>query len=64
MTDPHADTALEAQIDQWRSYLRRRQAIHAVDVAERNSNGGVIAPRIFRRLPAYRTDEARQPACR
>ncbi|HET9679174.1 MAG TPA: permease prefix domain 1-containing protein, partial [Gammaproteobacteria bacterium] len=26
--------ALEPQIDQWRSYLRRRQAIHSVDVAE------------------------------
>src|SRR5919202_5179853 len=26
--------ALEEQIDQWRSYLRRRRAIHAVDVAE------------------------------
>jgi hypothetical protein len=26
--------SLEEQIDQWRSYLRRRQAIHAVDVAE------------------------------
>ena len=25
---------LEEQVDQWRSYLRRRQAIHAVDVAE------------------------------
>lgn len=25
---------LEQQIDQWRSYLRRRQAIHTVDVAE------------------------------
>jgi hypothetical protein len=25
---------LEDQIDQWRSYLRRRQAIHTVDVAE------------------------------
>ena len=25
---------LEQQIDQWRSYLRRRQAIHSVDVAE------------------------------
>lgn len=25
---------LEEQIDQWRTYLRRRQAIHAVDVAE------------------------------
>ena len=28
------DTSLEEQIDQWRSYLLRRQAIHAVDVAE------------------------------
>ncbi len=26
--------SLEEQIDQWRSYLRRRQAIHAVDVTE------------------------------
>jgi len=26
--------SLEAQIDQWRNYLRRRQAIHSVDVAE------------------------------
>ena len=35
----HADchdhaVSLEEQIDQWRSYLRRRQAIHSVDVAE------------------------------
>ena len=28
------NAALETQIDQWRSYLRRRQAIHSVDVAE------------------------------
>lgn len=28
------DRALEDQIDQWRSYLRRRQAIQSVDVAE------------------------------
>src|SRR5947209_13594843 len=28
------NAALEEQIDQWRSYLRRRQAIHSVDVAE------------------------------
>ncbi len=28
------DVSLEEQIDQWRSYLRRRQAIHSVDVAE------------------------------
>ncbi|MBI5230777.1 MAG: hypothetical protein HY876_01285 [Coriobacteriales bacterium] len=26
--------SLEEQIDQWRTYLRRRQAIHSVDVAE------------------------------
>ena len=26
--------SLEEQIDQWRSFLRRRQAIHSVDVAE------------------------------
>src|SRR6185436_19695937 len=25
---------LEEQIDQWRSYLRRREAIHSVDAAE------------------------------
>jgi len=31
---PGQDGPLEDQIDQWRSYLRRRQAIHAVDVAE------------------------------
>lgn len=33
---PTADQArsLEDQIDQWRSYLRHRQAIHSVDVAE------------------------------
>src|SRR3712207_2001932 len=31
----HGDAvSLEEQIDQWRSYVRRRQAIHAVDVAE------------------------------
>jgi hypothetical protein len=29
-----AAASLEDQIDQWRNYLRRRQAIHAVDVAE------------------------------
>lgn len=28
------NASLETQIDQWRSYLRRRQAIHPVDVAE------------------------------
>ncbi|HYN20297.1 MAG TPA: permease prefix domain 1-containing protein [Thermoanaerobaculia bacterium] len=32
-TPGHA-VSLEEQIDQWRSYLRRRQAIHSVDVAE------------------------------
>lgn len=34
MTTVEHAVALEEQIDQWRSYLRRRQAIHAVDVAE------------------------------
>src|SRR5690606_41118339 len=33
-TPDHANSALEAQIDQWRRYLARRQAIHSVDVAE------------------------------
>src|SRR4029079_13625176 len=33
-TPDRANQALEEQIDQWRSYLRRRQAIHNVDVAE------------------------------
>jgi hypothetical protein len=32
--DRAPDKALEEQIDQWRSYLRRRQAIQSVDVAE------------------------------
>lgn len=34
MPEPDHGIALEEQIDQWRSYLRRRQAIHSVDVAE------------------------------
>jgi hypothetical protein len=34
MTAPGLGAALEEQIAQWRSFLRRRQAIHAVDVAE------------------------------
>ena len=34
MTTPNNAVSLEDQIDQWRSYLRRRQAIHSVDVAE------------------------------
>ena len=34
MTTPDQAASLEDQIDQWRSYLRRRQAIHPVDVAE------------------------------
>jgi hypothetical protein len=34
MASPSHVVALEEQIDQWRSYLRRRQAIHSVDVAE------------------------------
>ena len=34
MSTPLQAQALEEQIGQWRSYLRRRQAIHTVDVAE------------------------------
>jgi hypothetical protein len=34
MPDPGHAVSLEEQVDQWRSYLRRRQAIHSVDVAE------------------------------
>src|SRR5919106_1120982 len=34
MPAPGHAVSLEEQIDQWRSYLRRRQAIHSVDVAE------------------------------
>jgi hypothetical protein len=34
MPNPGYEISLEEQIDQWRSYLRRRQAIHSVDVAE------------------------------
>ena len=34
MTTTDSATSLEEQIDQWRRYLRRRQAIHSVDVAE------------------------------
>ena len=34
MTAPDHAVSLEEQIDQWRSYLQARQAIHSVDVAE------------------------------
>lgn len=34
MPSPGEAVSLEGQIDQWRSYLRRRQAIDSVDVAE------------------------------
>ena len=34
MTPSNNSGLLEEQIDQWRSYLKRRQAIHSVDVAE------------------------------
>src|ERR671919_256984 len=34
MSQPGQQNSLEEQIDRWRSYLRRRQAIHSVDVAE------------------------------
>lgn len=38
MSTADSSQSLEEQIDQWRSYLRRRQAIHAVDVAELEDN--------------------------
>src|ERR687894_2201746 len=34
MPAPGHPVSLEEQIEQWRSYLRRRQAIHSVDVSE------------------------------
>ena len=34
MQTPRHALSLEEQIDQWRSYFRRRQAIHSVDIAE------------------------------
>src|ERR687894_1263827 len=34
MPAPGDAVSLEEQIDRWRGYLRRRQAIHSVDVAE------------------------------
>jgi len=34
MSNSNHDGSLEEQIEQWRNYLRRRQAIHSVDVAE------------------------------
>ena len=34
MPAPGDAVSLEEQIDRWRNYLRRRQAIHSVDVAE------------------------------
>jgi len=34
MTTPDPAARLEEQIDRWRSFLRRRRAIHATDVAE------------------------------
>src|ERR687895_247068 len=34
MSAPKDAVSLEEQIDRWRSYLRRRQAIHSADVAE------------------------------
>src|SRR3712207_8661779 len=34
MPTPDHAVSLEEQIDRWRSYLRRRQAVHSADVAE------------------------------
>ena len=56
-------SALEEQIDQWRSYLRRRQAITAVDVAEledhlREQIAGLTRRRALRRRGVPRRGEA------
>jgi hypothetical protein len=34
MSTPTRAVSLEEQIEQWRGYVRRRQAIHAIDIAE------------------------------
>ena len=34
MQTPPQAVSLEEQIEQWRSYLRRRQAVHPIDVAK------------------------------
>src|SRR5437016_14396339 len=34
MQTPRHAVSLEVQIEQWRSYLRRRQAVHPIDVAK------------------------------
>jgi len=57
MPKPANDPSLENQIDQWRSYLLRRQAIQSVDVAELEDhlreqvaalmNGGLAADEAF-----------------
>ena len=57
MSNSNHTTSLEEQIDQWRSYLRRRQAIHSVDVTELEdhlreqvaalTNGGLAADEAF-----------------
>lgn len=58
MTTTGRATTLEKQIDQWRSFLRRRQAIQAVDVAL-----GAISARITElgfspsRVAALETDQ-------
>src|SRR5687767_7559659 len=47
MQTPRNAVSLEEQIDEWRAYVRRRQAIHSVDVAElenrlREQIGGLV----------------------
>ena len=37
MQTPRHAVSLEQQIDEWRTYLRRRQAIHSVDLTEREN---------------------------
>src|SRR5436189_3095721 len=38
MQTPHHAVSLEEQIEQWRSFLRRRQASHSVDLGELEKN--------------------------
>ncbi len=57
MSIPDRTVALEEQVDQWQSYLRRRRALHPVDVAELEdhlreqitalSNAGLAADEAF-----------------
>src|SRR4051812_11795000 len=56
MQTPRHSVSLEEQIDEWRTYVRHRQAIHSVDVAELENR---LREQIGRLLNAgLATDEA------